>query len=109
MRNKNLTLHHVRTKGGIVRLRLEAFGCREAPQVRDQLLIFLNRGAKGLVVDLSACSVVCPCCAVPALVRAHRRARALGTAFKVIAPSSAAARGPLDNARRTSPDPFPVA
>ncbi|MFH8570048.1 STAS domain-containing protein [Streptomyces sp. NPDC017993] len=96
------------TPTGTLVVRPLVLDCGEAAQVREQLLILLNRGASGLLVDLSDCAVVCPCCGAPALVRAYRRARALGAGFEVIAPSSVVARRPLDRARRTSQEPFPA-
>ncbi|WP_407554608.1 STAS domain-containing protein [Streptomyces sp. Pv4-95] len=108
MRRSRRNVPHALTPSGTVVVRPLVLDCAEAAQVREQLLILLNRGAPGLLVDLSACAVLCPCCGAPALVRAYRRARALGAGFEVIAPSSAVARLPLDLARRTSEEPFPA-
>ncbi|POX43443.1 hypothetical protein C3486_00490 [Streptomyces sp. Ru73] len=89
-------------------LRPPEFDCGSVTQAREEMLILLNRGAASLLVDLADCSAVCACCGVPALVRVFRRARALGTAFHVIAPRDARARRPLDDARRVSREPFPL-
>ncbi|WP_223736552.1 STAS domain-containing protein [Streptomyces purpurogeneiscleroticus] len=94
--------------GGAVVLRPPEFDCARVTQAREEMLILLNRGAASLLVDLGACSTVCACCGVPALVRVFRRARALGTAFHVIAPRSAQARRPLEDAQRVSREPFPL-
>ncbi|MGI5467446.1 STAS domain-containing protein [Streptomyces sp. CA-132043] len=94
--------------GGAVVLRPPEFDCARVTQTREEMLILLNRGAASLLVDLGACSLVCACCGVPALVRVFRRARALGTAFHVIAPRDAQARRALEDAQRVSREPFPL-
>ncbi|GAA0491832.1 MULTISPECIES: STAS domain-containing protein [Streptomyces] len=96
------------SSGGAVVLRPPEFDCARVVQTREEMLILLNRGAASLLVDLAACSRVCACCGVPALVRVFRRARALGTAFHVIAPRNAQARRALDDAQRVSREPFPL-
>lgn len=94
--------------GGAVVMRPPEFDCHRVTQARQEMLILLNRGAASLLVDLTKCSTVCTCCGVPTLLRVFRRARALGTAFHVIAPLSAAARRPLEDARKVSREPFPL-
>jgi anti-anti-sigma factor len=69
---------------GTVVVRPSSMDCSGAAEVRERLLILLNRGAEEVVLDLSG-TEVCACCGAPAVVRAHRRARALGASLVVVA------------------------
>jgi anti-sigma B factor antagonist len=54
--------------------------------IREQLLRLLDRGAGPLVIDLSA-TRFCDCTGVGAIVRAGRRARALGVRVCLVLPT----------------------
>jgi anti-anti-sigma factor len=53
------------------------------PDVRDTLLAVLNRGAGGVVADMTG-TVFCDAAGARALVRASGRAEALGTWLRVV-------------------------
>jgi anti-sigma B factor antagonist len=55
-----------------------------ADAVREALLSVLNRGALGLVVDMTA-TTFCDSAGITALVRAHRRAGATGAIIRLAA------------------------
>ncbi|GGO80639.1 STAS domain-containing protein [Wenjunlia tyrosinilytica] len=95
-------------EGGAARARLQELACSNAVQVREQLLILLNRGARDVIVDLTDCAVVCECCGVPALIRANRRARALGARLGIAVPEESPTRQALERASRSEPFPLTI-
>jgi anti-sigma B factor antagonist len=62
-----------------------------ADDVREALLSVLNKGALGLVVDMTA-TTFCDSAGITALVRASRRAEATGATMRVAATGSAVLR-----------------
>jgi anti-sigma B factor antagonist len=54
-----------------------------AGQIREQLLLVINRGATALIVDMTA-TASCDHAGAEAIVRAHRRALARGTQVRLV-------------------------
>lgn len=107
MRVDSLTFRVTPLDGGAVLARPRALDCRTAGEIRERLLILLNRGARNVVLDVSDRNV-CACCGVPAIVRAHRRARALGGGLVVVMPEGSPARAALEEACLYEPESLPV-
>lgn len=60
-------------------------------QIREELLWAINRGASALIADLTA-TVSCDHAGAEALARAHRRAAASGTEFRLVVTAQVVAR-----------------
>ena len=61
----------------------EQMDVSNAGQIRELLLVVINRGARALIVDMSA-TVSCDYAAADALARAHQRAVASGTELRLV-------------------------
>lgn len=68
-------------------------GC--VPEIREQMLVALNRGADALVADLSA-TRFCARAALDALLRARVRADAMHTPMGLVLPESGPVREAVD-------------
>ena len=61
----------------------EHFGLPTAGPIREQLLTVINRGARALIVDMTA-TIACDHAGVAALARVHQRAAASGTELRLV-------------------------
>ena len=61
----------------------EQMDVSNAGQIRELLLVVINRGARALIVDMST-TVSCDYAAADALARAHQRAAASGTELRLV-------------------------
>ena len=80
----------------------EQIDVSNAGQIRELLLVVINRGARALIVDMST-TTSCDYAAADALARAHQRAVASGTELRLVVFSAVARRARLSGIDRLVP------
>jgi anti-anti-sigma factor len=70
----------------IAEVQLDGLDLAAAPELRERLIDVLHRGTDLLILDLSGVSV-CDAAGLAVLIGTQRRARLLGAALRLVAPS----------------------